>query len=165
MPGTANPVPHGHLIAVVVDGESLAGSPALTDERNVAVRDLIAENRFTPAHRGGAFRLRLSLHDRKLVFDVSDAEGAPVVRHILSLKPLSRVVRDYFLIRESHMEALGSASRSRIEAIDMGRRGVHNEGATILMSRLADKIDIDFATARRLFTLICALDWGAHRQA
>lgn len=128
------------------------------------MRDLIAENHFSPAHSGGAFRLRLSLCDRKLVFDVSDAEGTPVVRHILSLKPLSRVVRDYFLIRESHIEALGSAPRNRLEAIDMGRRGLHNEGATILMSRLADKIDIDFDTARRLFTLICALDWGAHHK-
>jgi uncharacterized protein (UPF0262 family) len=165
MPDPANATPGGYLIAVDVDAASLAASPSLERERTVAVHDLIAENHFAPARRDGAFRLRLSLHDRKLAFAVSDAEGSPVVRHILSLKPLSRVMRDYFLIRESHLDARHSAAPSRVEAIDMGRRGVHNEGATILMERLAGKIDIDFATARRLFTLICALDWRGDHQA
>jgi uncharacterized protein (UPF0262 family) len=155
----------GRLVAVDIDAESLAGSSFLEAERNVAVHDLVAENYFVPAGRNGEFRLRLSIADRKLVLDVSDARGAPVIRHILSLKPLSRVVRDYFLICQSHTEALASPSRSRIEAIDMGRRGIHDEGATALRDRLANKIDVDFATARRLFTLICALNWRGQQQA
>lgn len=156
----------GRLIAVEIDAPSLAGAASLLEsERTVAVRDLIAENRFLPAGRGGTFRLRLAVADRKLVLDVADAKGTPIIRHILSLKPLSRVIRDYALVYQSYNAALGSTARARLEAIDMGRRGIHNEGATILKERLKGKIDIDFETARRLFTLVCAMVWRGEHQA
>jgi uncharacterized protein (UPF0262 family) len=156
----------GRLIAVEIDAPPFAGPASLPEsERAVAVRDLVAENRFLPAGRGGAFRLRLSLADRKLVLDVADAKGTPIIRHILSLKPLSRVIRDYALVYQSYNAAIGSTTRARLEAIDMGRRGIHNEGATILKERLKGKIDMDFETARRLFTLVCALVWRGDHQA
>jgi uncharacterized protein (UPF0262 family) len=156
----------GSLVAVEIDPGALVGPESFLEaERTVAIRDLVAENRFLPAGRSGAFRLRLSITGRMLVLDVADAEGAPVVRHILSLKPLSRVMRDYFLICESHTAALANTSPARIEAIDMGRRGIHDEGAAVLQGRLAGKIDIDFATARRLFTLVCALNWRGRHEA
>jgi uncharacterized protein (UPF0262 family) len=149
------------LVAVEIDPRSLAAAEDLVDaERRAAIRDLLADNRFRPVGRpGGSFSLRLSVADRKLVLDVAEAGGGAVARHILSFTPLARVVKDYFLICESYREALRSTSASRIEAIDMGRRGIHNEGAETLIARLDGKIEMDFATARRLFTLVCALRW------
>jgi len=149
------------LIAVEIDPHSIAPGPAFIDEeRATAIRDLIADNQFAPAGRpGDRFRLRLSVADRKLVLDVSDADGAPVVRHILSLTPLRRVIKDYFLVCDAYYTAVRNASRAQIEAIDVGRRGVHNEGADILRERLRGKIVVDPATARRLFTLVSALHW------
>jgi uncharacterized protein (UPF0262 family) len=151
----------GRLIAVEIDEASLSTSESFVEyERAAAIRDLIAENSFLPTGRsGGAFRLGLSIRDGKLVLDIADAETAPVVRHILSLTPLRRVIKDYFLICDSYYSAVKSAGPGQIEAIDMGRRGVHNEGAAILQERLEAKIAIDFETARRLFTLVCALAW------
>ena len=90
---------------------------------------------------------------------MSDADGAPVVRHILSLTPLRRVIKDYFLVCDAYYAAVRNASRAQIEAIDVGRRGLHNEGAEILRERLRGKIAVDLATARRLFTLVSALHW------
>ena len=115
--------------------------------------------RSSPPGAREAFRLRLAVVDRKLVIDATDAEGRPVARHILSLRPLQRVVKDYFLICESYLAAVRNGGAHQIEAVDMGRRAVHNEGAEILIERLKGKIDVDFATARRLFTLVCALRW------
>jgi uncharacterized protein (UPF0262 family) len=150
----------GRLVMVEIDPASLATAQSFIDaERRTAIRDLVADNRFSPAGRGGAYRLRLSIADRKLVLDVTDEGGAPVVRHVLSLTPLSRVIKDYFLVCEGYYEAIRIAPPSRIEAIDMGRRGIHNEGAEVLIGRLSGKIDMDFETARRLFTLVCALRW------
>jgi uncharacterized protein (UPF0262 family) len=150
----------GHLIGVEFDPASLATAEGAEEiERRSAIRDLLAENRFAPGGAAGAYRLRLSVAENRLVLDVSGEDGAPVVRHILSLTPLKRVVKDYFLICESYREAIRSGAPARIEAIDMGRRGVHNDGAEILATRLAGKIDLDFDTARRLFTLVCALRW------
>jgi len=151
----------GRLVAVDIDARSIAPGHAFIDEeRAAAIRDLIADNLFSPIGRSGdRFQLRLSVADRKLVLDVSDAEGAPVVRHILSLAPLRRVVKDYFLVCDAYYAAVRNASRARIEAIDVGRRGVHNEGAEILRERLQGKISVDVATARRLFTLVSALHW------
>lgn len=156
---SADPV-HGRLIAVEIDPASLSTARGFIDaERRTAIRDLVADNRFGPGGRGGAYSLRLSIADKKLVLDVKDEAGAPMVRHVLSLTPLARVVKDYFLVCESYYEAVRTAPPSRIEAIDMGRRGIHNEGAEILIGRLSGKIDMDFDTARRLFTLVCALRW------
>ncbi len=151
----------GRLVEVVLDETSIARStPDIEHERKVAIYDLIEENRFEPVGRpAGAFRLTLSIVDRKLVFDIADADGAPVVTHILSLTPFRRVVKDYFLICDSYYQAIRTASPSRIEAIDMGRRGLHNEGSRLLMERLAGKIEVDLDTARRLFTLLCVLHW------
>lgn len=151
--------PRGRLVAVDIDAQSIAPGHAFIDEeRAAAIRDLVADNLFSPIGRSGdRFRLSLSVADRKLVLDVSDAEGAPVVRHILSLAPLRRVVKDYFLVCDAYYAAVRNASRARIEAIDVGRRGLHDEGAEILRERLQGKISVDPATARRLFTLVSAL--------
>jgi uncharacterized protein (UPF0262 family) len=149
------------LVAIEIDGAGERGHPLLAAEREAAIRDLVAaDNLFRPAGRErGRFRLRLSLAERRLVLAVSDRFDDPVARHILSLTPLDRVIRDYFLICESYAAALATAPAARIEAIDMGRRGIHNEGAETLRARLAGKIELDQDTARRLFTVICALRW------
>lgn len=151
----------GWLVAVDLDTDSLATTHDFIGyERATAIRDLIAENSFLPAGRaGGVFRLHLSIRDGKLVLDVADEAGEAVACHILSLSPLKRVIKDYFLICDSYYEAVRSAGPRQIEAIDMGRRGVHDEGSTILRERLSAKIAVDFETARRLFTLVCALAW------
>jgi len=149
------------LINVTLDEASIGrASPDVEHERAVAIYDLLEENRFAPAgHDGGPYALRIALVENRLVFEVTHADGTPVITHMLSLTPFRRVVKDYFLICESYYAAIKSESPSRIEAIDMGRRGLHNDGSTLLMERLKDKIDMDFDTARRLFTLVCALHW------
>jgi uncharacterized protein (UPF0262 family) len=151
----------GRLIAVELDRASLPPARSYIDrERATAVSDLIADNIFRPVGRSGNdYRLGLSTRDKKLVLDVTDADKTPVVRHILSLTPLRPVIKDYFLVCDSYYAAAATAQPSQIEAIDMGRRGLHDHGAGILRDRLAGKIEIDFATARRLFTLVCALHW------
>ena len=150
----------GRLIAVDIDADLLSSQDFVAHERAAAIRDLIADNTFLPAGRtGGTFRLGLSIQDGKLVLDIADAEGEAVIRHILSLTPLRSVIKEYFMICDSYYAAVKAAGPSQIEAIDMGRRGVHNEGARILSERLGAKIAFDFETARRLFTLVCALAW------
>jgi uncharacterized protein (UPF0262 family) len=153
--------PRGRLVAVEIDARSIAGGPAyINQERAAAIRDLIAENLFAPEGREGEdYRLRLSVVERKLVLEITDVEHAPVISHILSLTPLRRVVRDYFILCESFYAAVPTATPAQIEAIDMGRRGLHDEGAEILRERLKGKIALDLSTARRLFTLVSALHW------
>jgi len=159
--GSRRAAPAGYLVAVDLDTDSLATSRSFIEyERATAIRDLIAENAFLPAGRSsGTFRLGLSIREGKLVLDIAETDGTPVARHILSLSPLKRVIKDYFLICDSYYAAVRNAAPSQIEAVDMGRRGVHNEGSTILRERLRSKIAVDFDTARRLFTLVCALAW------
>ncbi|CAN7419704.1 UPF0262 family protein [Rhizobium rhizogenes] len=148
------------LSDVVLDDTIGRSTPDVEHERAVAIFDLIEENNFEPVgHAGGPYLLNLSLVDQKLVFDIRTEEGAAVAAHILSLTPFRRIVKDYFMICESYYEAIRSATPSRIEAIDMGRRGIHNEGSRTLMERLQGKITVDFDTARRLFTLVCVLYW------
>ncbi len=149
------------LVALSLDETSIRRStPDVEHERAVAIYDLLEENCFAPeGHDGGPYALSLSIVENKLVFEVREPDSAPVASHILSLTPFRKVIRDYFLICESYYQAIKTASPSRIEAIDMGRRGVHDEGSRILMERLEGKISIDFDTARRLFTLICVLHW------
>ncbi len=150
----------GRLVAVEIDPESLSVTEGFLEvERRSAIRDLLADNRFAPGGAPGSFSLRLSVAENRLVLDIADDMDAPVVRHILSLTPLKRVVKDYFLVCESYYDAIRTGAPARIEAIDMGRRGIHNEGAEILAARLSGKVDLDFDTARRLFTLVCALRW------
>jgi uncharacterized protein (UPF0262 family) len=158
---SVEPEPRGRLIAIEIDARSLAPTQSfIDDERTQAIHDLISDNLFSPiGQHGDSFQARLSLVDGKLALDVSNAEGELVVRHVLSLTPLRRVVKDYFLICDAYFAAMRTATPSQIEAIDVGRRGLHNEGAEILRDRLNGKILLDFATARRLFTLVCALHW------
>jgi uncharacterized protein (UPF0262 family) len=148
------------LIAVTLDAASFArASPDIEHERAVAIYDLVEESHFALPHTAGPYRLTLSLRDRRLVFDVRSADDAPLVQHALSLTPFRRIVKDYFLICDSYRQAIRSASPNRIEAIDMGRRGIHNEGSELVRERLKGKIELDTDTARRLFTLICVLHW------
>ena len=149
------------LVEVTLDEASIGrGAPDIEHERAVAIYDLIEENRFElPGRHDGPYTLKLSIQEQRLVLDIGRQDGAPVQTHILSLTPFRKIVRDYFLICESYFEAIKTASPSRIEAIDMGRRGVHDEGSRILRDRLDGKIAVDHDTARRLFTLICVLHW------
>jgi len=149
------------LMDVELDESIGRSTPDVEHERAVAIFDLIEENSFRPVSDGGAgpYKLKLSLAESRLVFAVSREDGADVVTLILSLTPFRRIVKDYYLICESYYDAIRSSTPSHIEAIDMGRRGLHNEGSQTLMDRLAGKIEIDFNTARRLFTLVCVLHW------
>ena len=149
------------LVEVTLDDRSIGrATPDIEHERAVAIFDLIEENSFRPvADEGGPYKLILSVAEQRLVFDIRRENDEQVAVHMLSLTPFKRVVKDYFLVCESYYEAIRTASPSQIEAIDMGRRGLHNEGSQTLMDRLAGKIEIDFDTARRLFTLICVLHW------
>lgn len=157
---TENRSPNARLIDVELDESIGRSTPDVEHERAVAIFDLIEENAFQPVgDAGGPYRLKLSLVDARLVFAIAREDGTAVVTHILSLTPFRRIVKDYYMICESYYEAIRSATPSHIEAIDMGRRGLHNEGSQTLMDRLAGKIDMDFDTARRLFTLVCVLHW------
>jgi uncharacterized protein (UPF0262 family) len=148
------------LSDVELDESIGRSTPDVEHERAVAIFDLVEENSFEPVgHPGGPYKLKLSLVDMRLVFAVTTESGDQVVTHILSLTPFRRIVKDYFMICESYYEAIRSSSPTQIEAIDMGRRGIHNEGSQTLIDRLDGKIGLDFATARRLFTLICVLHW------
>ncbi|MGH6926048.1 MAG: UPF0262 family protein [Propylenella sp.] len=148
------------LVAVTLDDASIGrASPDIEHERTVAIYDLIEENRFVLSDHPGPYRLVLSLADRRLVFDIRDGGGKQLITHALSLTPFARIVKDYHLICDSYHQAIRVASPSRIEAIDMGRRALHNEGSEILRQRLNGKVELDLDTARRLFTLICVLHW------
>jgi uncharacterized protein (UPF0262 family) len=156
-----NPDASNRICAVTLDEESIGRSgPDIEHERAVAIYDLVESNVFAPSgdHKG-PFALRIGITGNRLAFDIRKEDGAPVVAHLLSLTPFRRIVKDYFMICDSYYQAIRSASPSQIEAIDMGRRGLHNEGSELLMERLKDKISIDFDTARRLFTLITVLHW------
>lgn len=148
------------LCDVVLDDSIGRSTPDVEHERAVAIFDLIEENTFKPlGHAGGPYRLHISLVDAKLVFSIRTEDEKDVAIHILSLTPFRRIIKDYFLICESYYEAIRSSTPSQIEAIDMGRRGIHNDGSQTLMDRLSGKIKVDFDTARRLFTLVCVLYW------
>lgn len=149
------------LVGVTLDETSLGrGSPDQEHERAIAIYDLLERNRFAlPGHDGGPYLAHLALVERRLVFDIKQADGAPIVTHHLSLTPFRRIVKDYELICESYYAAIRTQTPEQIEAIDMGRRGLHDEAAGILVERLANKVEVDFDTARRLFTLIYALHW------
>lgn len=154
--------PVNRLCAVHLDEGSIGrGGADVEHERATAIYDLLEDNRFAPNNDPGQgpYVLNIGLVDNRLVLDIQREDGERVVQHHLSLTPFRKVVKDYFLICESYYAAIRTASPSQIEAIDMGRRGAHNEGSELLQERLKGKIDVDFDTARRLFTLICALHW------
>lgn len=149
-----------HRIAsVLLDEESLAAASANAEhERRVAMFDLIESNSFEiPDIDAGPYALALSSEDGRLIFSLTGADGAEASVHQLPLTPFRRVIKDYFLVCDSYYAAIRDATPMQIEAIDMGRRGLHNEGAEMLADALAAKYKIDFETARRLFTLMCAL--------
>ena len=149
------------LVKITLDEGSIGrSSQDIEHERAVAIYDLIEDNSFAPAdHDGGPYALHLSITENRLVFDIRQQDGTPLMAHLLSLTPFRKIVKDYFMICDSYYKAIRTATPSQIEAIDMGRRGLHNEGSELLKERLKEKIDVDFDTARRLFTLICVLHW------
>ena len=135
-------------------------SPDVEHERAVAIYDLIEENNFVPeGHKGGPYTLQLGIAENRLVFDIKTAKGDAVMAHLLSMTPFRRIVKDYFMICDSYYQAIRTATPDRIEALDMSRRAIHDEGSRLLMERLKQKVRVDFDTARRLFTLICVLHW------
>ena len=150
------------IVAVTLDEESIGRSgPDIEHERAIAIYDLIEQNLFAPdGHDGkGPFTLQIGITGNRLMFDIRREDGAPVVAHLLSLTPFRRIVKDYFMICDSYYAAIRTASPEQIESIDMGRRGLHNEGSELLMERLKHKVEMDVDTARRLFTLMCVLHW------
>ncbi len=149
------------LIAVDLDGSIGPGpSPEAEHERRVAIYDLVEENSFTlAAHPQGPYRLQLSTADGRLMLDVLNEREERLSLIGLSMSPLRRIVKDYFMICESYYKAIKTATPSQIETIDMARRGLHNEGSELLRERLGGKVEVDFDTARRLFTLVCVLHW------
>ncbi len=149
------------LIAVDLDASIEASpSPEADHERRVAIYDLIEENSFSlPNGKEGPYRLQLSTQDGRLLFEIFNEQEEKVSIIGLSLSPFRAIVRDYFTICESYYQAIRLSTPSQIETIDMARRGLHNEGSEILKERLHGKVDIDFDTARRLFTLVCVLHW------
>lgn len=149
------------IIAVTLDEESIGRSgPDIEHERAIAIYDLVEKNLFVPEGApAGPFTLHIGITGNRLMFDIKCEDGRPVVVHLLSLTPFRRIVKDYFMICDSYYQAIRTATPDKIEAIDMGRRGVHDEGSRTLMQRLEGKVRVDFETARRLFTLISVLHW------
>jgi uncharacterized protein (UPF0262 family) len=147
------------LMAVEIDdsiGRSV--SPEAEHERRAAIYDLLEDNRFTLANGvEGPYHLILANLENRLVFDVRDEAQRNIIAFGLSMSPFRRIVKDYFDICESYYDAIRNANPAVIETIDMARRGLHNEGSEILRERLRGKAELDFDTARRLFTLVCAL--------
>ena len=146
------------LTAVVLDGEKRGQLSTLQQaDLDQAVRDLAVENLFAPRGLAGPFVLHLSIVEGRLAFDVRDTSGAPLMALGLALGPFRRLIKDYQLLVESYAHAVQDGREASIQAIDMGRRGLHNEGAELMVARLQGRVDIDFETARRLFTLVCVL--------
>ena len=136
--------------------------PFIEADREQAVADLAASNHFLVFGRDGQmtegpYVLHLAISDGRLIFDIRASDDAPLIAIGLALGPFRRLVKDYQMLVDSHIKAVEEGREARIQAIDMGRRGLHNEGAVLMTERLAGKIDIDFDTARRLFTLVCVL--------
>tara|TARA_R110002072_G_scaffold86176_5_gene194556 strand:+ start:7494 stop:7967 length:474 start_codon:yes stop_codon:yes gene_type:complete len=149
-----------HLINITLDERSMVRrTPEIEHERAVAIYDLLEDNQFEPlGSPGGPYHLYLGVEENRLKFELraeDDQTRLGVVK--LSMTPFRRIVKDYFHICESYFEAIKTASPSQIEAVDMGRRGLHNEGAELLRARLEGKVRMDENTARRLFTLVCVL--------
>ena len=148
-------------IDITLDEASIDRNTAeIEHERQVAIFDILESNKFSLDDGvAGPYRLRLAIMEKRLVIDILSEERSPLTTFVLSLSPLSKLIKDYFLVCESYYEAIKTAPPSRIEALDMGRRALHDEGSRLLIERLNGKITTDFETARRLFTLICTLHW------
>lgn len=149
------------LVEITLDPKSLANSNAnIEHEREVAIFDIIDGNSF--AVEGvdqGPYKLHLGVVEDRLVLTINSEADAAVAQHSIPLTPLKRIMKDYFLVCESYYAAVRTAPPARIQAIDVSRRGLHDEGSTLLKEKLGEKIVVDADTARRLFTLVCALHW------
>jgi uncharacterized protein (UPF0262 family) len=148
------------LVAVDLDQKSIVRwSPEVEHERNVAIFDLLEANRFRLIDGfPGPYRMVLSLRDTNLIMEVRQEGSEPSMEVLLAVRPFRRVIKDYFLICDSYFQAIkGATTPSRIEAIDMARRGLHNEGSDLLREALGGRVEVDHDTARRLFTLVCVL--------
>ena len=158
----ANPLPpRDRLVEITLDQKSLGRSnPNIEHEREVAIFDILDGNAFrVDALDEGPYRTNLSVVEDKLLFSVTSEAGADVAQHHVPLTPLKRIMKDYFMICESYYEAVRSAPPARIQAIDVSRRSLHDEGSAVLRDKLAPRIVVDEDTARRLFTLVCSLHW------
>ena len=156
-----------HIVDIALDDAGLPPpTPEIEQERKVAMFDLLEQNSFSLPKRDdrvvpeGPYRVRLSIRDKRLVFDIETEDGQKAAEFHLSLGPFRQVVKDYFQICESYYNAVKTLPPSQIETIDMARRGIHNEGSRVLKERLEGKAEVDEDTARRLFTLICVLHFG-----
>ncbi|HEY8873417.1 MAG TPA: UPF0262 family protein [Stellaceae bacterium] len=170
-PGKARSVAPQRIAAITLDERTVVRrSPAIEHERATAITDLLKDNRFTPqSGRAGPFHLHLGIAENRLAMEIRASpnttedvpgggpEGEPSETIVLPLAPFRRIVKDYFLVCESHYESIRGHGLARVEAIDVGRRSLHDEGSALLIERLAGKVTIDHDTARRLFTLICVL--------
>ncbi|MCZ4093096.1 UPF0262 family protein [Sinorhizobium psoraleae] len=146
------------LCDIALDCSFRTGDARVEREQALAIIDLLESNTFTPlGHDGGPYRLKIETADGRLALHVADDNGVHVVSHYLSLTPFRRLLKDYTRVCESYYDAMCRAGPERLEAIDIGRRGIHNDAAELLRERLSTKISIDKYTARRLFTLIYAL--------
>jgi uncharacterized protein (UPF0262 family) len=157
----SEPASANRLVSINLD-DSLIGVASLDaeHERRVAIYDLIAENSFTVVGKDqGPYHLTLSIAESRLIFDIFSSREERCSTVGLSLSPFRRIIKDYFLICDSYYKAIKTATPSQIETIDMARRGLHNEGSELLKERLKGKVEMDFDTARRIFTLVCALHW------
>ncbi|HTP78298.1 MAG TPA: UPF0262 family protein [Rhizomicrobium sp.] len=147
------------VAAITLDEQSIVRrTREIEQERDIAIYDLLETNSFRPeGSHGGPYRLTLGVEENRLTFDIQLEDGTPHGKIMLSLTPFRKVIKDYFLICESYYKAIRTAPPSQIEALDMGRRGLHDEGSSLLRERLRGKIEVDHDTARRIFTLICVL--------
>ena len=158
-PDTKSPDDRQRIVNITLDEKSVVRrSPEVEHERRVAIFDLLEENHFALiGFDKGPYHLHLAIQDNRLVMRIDDMNDEPVTQQIVPVSPYRRLIKDYFTVCESYFEAIKRSSPSQIEAIDMGRRALHDEGSEKLRDQLAGKIDIDLDTARRLFTLICVL--------
>ena len=149
------------IVEIKLDEASIdRNTPEVEHERQVAIFDLLEANSFSlDDGASGPYRLRLAIVEKRLVIHIFSDDRTPLTTFVLSLSPLSKLIKDYFLVCESYYDAIKTAPPSRIEALDMGRRTLHDEGSRLLIERLKGKITTDFDTARRLFTLVCTLHW------
>ncbi len=147
------------IVDITLDEHSvIRRSAEIEHERRVAIFDLLENNYFAPVGDDrGPYSLHLAIEDDRLVFNITTADGEALERVVLPIRPFRGIIKDYFTICGSYFEAIKRATPSQIEAIDMGRRGLHDEGSEMLRERLADRIELDLETARRLFTLLCVL--------
>lgn len=158
--GPIAPDSRDRISKLTLDQTSIRRNPNIDQERDVAIYDILDGNAFKlEGQDAGPYHLNLAIVEDRLVFNVTDENETDLATHMFSLSPFRKVIKDYFLVCESYYEAIRTAPPSRIQAIDMGRRGLHDEGSRLLMERLDGKISVDQDTARRLFTLICALHW------